>query len=141
RSVDPQHMIPRLIASFAGRAHDPRSVLTLEPLRWIAATRPRFVTLEQVKEVLPVWDAYADTLRAWGYTVWHGVVHSEQYGTPQARPRAVLLARNDGHPVAPLAPTHSRFHTRTPSRRDPGTLPWVSMADGLGWAAHVDDPA
>ena len=30
-------------------------------------------------------------------------------------------------------PTHSRYYSRDPKRLDPGVLPWVSMADALGW--------
>jgi len=111
---------------------DPRTVLTLEPLRWALMLRPRTVALEQVPGVRHVWAAMADVLADHGYQVAHGVVHAEQYGVPQARDRAVLLASLDG-PVALPAPTHSRYHRRDPKRLDDGVLPWVSMAEALGW--------
>ena len=30
-------------------------------------------------------------------------------------------------------PTHSRYHVRNPAKLDAGLLPWVSMAEALGW--------
>lgn len=67
------------------------------------------------------------------------MVQAEQYGVAQTRKRAVLLARDadmtaDLGPARLPAPTHSRYHTRTPSRVDPGMPRWVSMAEALGWA-------
>jgi len=114
-------------------AHDHRSVLTLEPLWWIAECRPEYVTLEQVPGVLPIWEAYAETLRAWGYSVWTGTLNSEQYGVPQTRRRAVLMARLGEYNVQPPVPTHSRYYSRDRVRLDAGVLPWVSMAEALGW--------
>lgn len=85
---------------------DERSALVLEPLRWILrakdAGRPyRAVVLEQVQAARHVWEAYAEVLRAEGYAVAHGVLNAEQYGVPQTRRRAVLLARRDGDVALP----------------------------------------
>ncbi|MDQ1215716.1 DNA cytosine methyltransferase [Microbacterium arborescens] len=66
-------------------------------------------------------------------SVWTGIMRAEQYGVPQARRRAVLIARADGIEAAMPTPTHSRFYERQPDRLDPGVLPWVSMAAALGW--------
>lgn len=98
---------------------NPDAALTLEPLRIILECEPRAVALEQAPSVLPIWEAYADVLRARGYTVWTGKVDAADFGVPQNRVRAVLLARNDGwFDVAPR-PTHKGCH--------------VSMAEALGW--------
>lgn len=113
-------------------AHDDKSALTLEPLRWIYALLPGWVTLEQVPAVLPLWEAYADVLRAWGYSVWTGNVQAEQYGVPQTRKRAILIASRHRQVTGPT-PTHSKFHTRTPSRLDEGVAKWTTMAEALGW--------
>lgn len=117
---------------------DSRSALSLEPLRWVCDLQPEWTTWEQVPTVLPLWEACAEVLRGRGYSVWTGKVHSEQFGVPQARTRAVLIARLDGlaggynaEYLAPL-PTHSRYHRRLPQLMDPRVLPWVSMADALG---------
>jgi DNA (cytosine-5)-methyltransferase 1 len=115
---------------------DVRTGLVLEPMRYILAAdllqQPfRKVVLEQVPAVLPVWEAYAVVLREMGYHVATGYVFSEQYGVPQTRKRAVLVASLDG-PVTLPAPTHSRYHSRKPQRMDSGVKPWVSMVEALG---------
>lgn len=110
---------------------DPRTALVLTPLAHIWAHRPELVALEQVPEVLPVWHAIARALRAFGYSVWTGIVRAEQYGVPQTRKRAILMARLDGK-VEPPTPTHSRYYSTDPGRLDPGVEKWVSMAEALG---------
>lgn len=112
---------------------DADAALTLEPLRIFLECLPDFIALEQVPSVLPVWDAYATVLQARGYSVITGVVNAEQYGVPQTRRRAVLLARRDGRLARMPRPTHSRFHVGTPTRLDRDVKPWVSMAEALGW--------
>ena len=110
---------------------DVRSGLTLVPLHYIHRFRPTFVALEQVKEVVPIWEAYAVELESLGYSVWTGKITSEMYGVPQTRLRAYLIARNDGKEAKPPTPTHSRYHMRSPEKLDEGVLPWVSMAQAL----------
>lgn len=73
-------------------ALDERAVLSLVPLAVIREARPGWVALEQVPRVLPLWEHYAAWLRRWGYDTWTGLVRAEQYGVPQVRERAVLLA-------------------------------------------------
>ncbi|MFJ2506305.1 DNA cytosine methyltransferase [Microbacterium sp. NPDC087592] len=111
---------------------DPRTALVLTPLAHIWAHRPELVALEQVPEVLPVWHAIARVLRTFGYSVWAGILRAEQYGVPQTRKRAILMARLDGK-VSPPAPTHSRYYSTEPNRLDPGVEKWVSMAEALGF--------
>src|SRR6185312_8079855 len=84
---------------------DPRSALVLEPLRFALECCPQWIALEQVPDVLPVWEAYAFVLRAHGWSVWCGILNSADYGVPQTRRRAILMAhrRED---VQPPAPTH-----------------------------------
>lgn len=120
---------------------DKRTGLVLEPLRYILAAvnlkQPfRAIVLEQVPAVLPVWQAYAGVLRELGYSVAAGILHAEQYGVPQTRKRAVLIARLDGEAKLPT-PTHSKYHNRTPNRLDEGVPSWVNMAAALGY----DEPA
>ena len=120
---------------------DGRTGLVLEPLRWAIDAHHdgspyRWIALEQVPTVLPVWEAFAEHLRAIGYGVATGILNAEQYGVPQTRRRAMLLARL-GEDVALPAPTHSRYYPRDPRRLDVGVLPWVSMAEALGWGEGV----
>lgn len=109
---------------------DERTALVLTPLAHIFQHRPELVALEQVPPVLPVWRRIARVLRTLGYSAWSGLLNSEQYGVPQTRQRAILLARLDG-PVKP--PTHSRYYSSNPRRLDAGVPRWVSMAEALGW--------
>ena len=120
------------VAALGDEQLDERTVLVLEPMRVIVAHRPRNVALEQVPPVLPVWERYAERLREQGYSVWTGLLHAEQYGVPQTRKRAVLIASLDRE-VAPPTPTHSRYYPRSPEKLDDGVAPWVSMAQALGW--------
>lgn len=111
---------------------DERTALVLTPLYYAHTLQPEWIALEQVPTVLPVWEAMAEVLRSWGYNVWTGNLHAEQYGVPQTRKRAVLIAsrtREVGQPV----PTHSKYYPRNPTKLDEGVLPWVSMAEALGW--------
>lgn len=68
-----------------------------------------------------------------GYSTWTGFLHSEQYGVPQTRKRAYLIARRDGGVAEPPTPTHSKYYSRTPQKLDVGVDKWVSMAQALGW--------
>lgn len=111
---------------------DPRTALVLTPLAHVYRDRPRLVAFEQVPTVLPVWEACADVMRGFGYHVKTAVLNAEQYGVPQTRKRAILVARLDGEVKLP-EPTHSRYYSRDPERLDPGVLPWVSMAEAIGW--------
>ena len=131
------HMRPDNIDAAIAWLHqhmtDDRSVLVLEPLRWAMATNPRWLAWEQVPAVLPLWEAMAEVLRRAGYSVATGLVHAEQHGVPQTRKRAILVARSDGREARLPTPTHSRYYPRDPQRLDEGVLPWVSMAQALGW--------
>ena len=129
---DRAYLDPVALREF-GETHDPRTALVLTPLAYIARDVPLHVVLEQVPPVLPVWERYAEEMRAWGYSVWTGILSAEQYGVPQTRKCAILIARADGVEAAPPPPSHSRYYPRDPTRLDPGVEPWVSMAEALGW--------
>lgn len=125
------YKMPARLREF-GQQHDDRTALVLTPLAYIWRDMPDLVVLEQVPQVLPVWEAYADVMRPWGYDVKVAVLNAEQYGVPQTRRRAILVASRTGAVALP-EPTHSRYYPRTPDKLDAGVLPWVSMADALGW--------
>jgi DNA (cytosine-5)-methyltransferase 1 len=117
----------------------PGSTLVLEPAYWVHKLRPDTVSLEQVRAVKPVWDAFAAGLREIGYSAWSELLYSEQYGVPQTRVRAWLGASLH-RDVAPPSATHSRFHVRSPEKFDADVLPWVSMADALSLNGSVGFP-
>jgi DNA (cytosine-5)-methyltransferase 1 len=133
--------VERLILGLAPAMEHPETLLVLEPLRWALALRPSWLAWEQVREVLPLWNASAEVLRRAGYTVATGVLAAEQYGVPQTRRRAILVARSpeftaEHGPARLPVPTHSRFHPHAPERLDEGVKPWVTMGDAL---ALTDD--
>jgi DNA (cytosine-5)-methyltransferase 1 len=117
-----------------GTFADDRTALVLEPLRWLLTDFEygfNSVVLEQVPAVLPIWEAYASVLQGEGYSVATGIVRTEEYGVPQTRRRAVLIARLNGEAKLP-APTHRRYiKGQSQHEGDPTLLPWVSMADAL----------
>lgn len=111
---------------------DDRTGLVLVPMHYAARYLPTYIAWEQVPTVLPVWEECAVELRALGYSVWTGYIHSEQYGVPQTRKRAYLIARRDGKEAQPPTPTHSKYYARNPTQLDIGVEKWVSMAEALG---------
>jgi DNA (cytosine-5)-methyltransferase 1 len=113
---------------------DERTGLVLEPLRWILEAldgdRPyEAVVLEQVQQVQQVWNAYAEVLRAEGYSVGTGVVKTEEYGVPQTRRRAALVARRGALTGIPRT-THQPWRRRL-SEVESYLLPTVAMGDVL----------
>lgn len=142
----------RLIADYAtGRTPgdyqwvDERSALTAQPMRWAAELGPRWIALEQVPPVLPVWRYMAELLRKRGYQTWCGILSAETFGVPQTRKRAILMASLDG-PVGPPAPTHQPYQAGRDTQVEPdlfGELlpPPVSMAQALGWYGNTDEVA
>lgn len=116
---------------------DPRSHHTAQPVRWVRALQPEWVALEQVPPVLPLWHHIARVLGQWGYSTWCGLLNAADYGVPQTRTRAILIASR-ARAVAPPPPTHAQFPAEDlfGDRR----LPWVSMAQALGMDG-VDRPA
>ncbi|MEU6763573.1 DNA cytosine methyltransferase [Streptomyces sp. NPDC046853] len=118
---------------------DERTGLVLEPLRWALNAiddeelRPYdAIVLEQVPAALPVWEAYGAALAAEGYTVAHGILHTEEFGVPQTRRRAILVARRDGRAAALPTPTHHRYRKGAPRLTGDLVLEsWVAMEDVL----------
>ncbi|MGA5604035.1 DNA cytosine methyltransferase [Streptomyces griseoincarnatus] len=111
---------------------DERSLLAAEPMRWLYDLRPEWVCMEEVVDVLPLWKQYALYLQQWGYSTWAGVLNAADYGVPQTRQRAILIASRT-HGVTAPDPTHAK----NPAEDLFGEClkPWVSMADALGWGA------
>ncbi|EGX58805.1 DNA methylase [Streptomyces zinciresistens K42] len=123
----------RLLAA----CRDERSLLAAEPMRYLyalnAAGEPDWVAMEEVPDVLPLWKQYAAVLRGWGFSVWYGILNAADFGIPQTRKRAILLASRV-RPAQPPTPTHAQL-AEPDSLFGPGRARWVSMAEALGWGA------
>ncbi|MEW2452644.1 DNA cytosine methyltransferase [Streptomyces albus] len=145
---------------------DPRTALVLEPLRWLLKAIEtqgrdpyRVIVLEQVPAVMPLWEVYAEVLRG-GEGRLQGVkyeaqcweLRTEEFGVPQTRKRAVLVARRPEHGVIePPEATHLPFALhRGRSAEQADTLMaesaidgakrrWVSMAEALDAASEPAD--
>lgn len=105
------------------------TLLVVEPLRWLLALRPEAAAFEQVPPVLPLWRMFAPLLERIGYRTWYGILNAADYGVPQTRRRAFLIASRVGRALPPT-PTHCRGGSFSLT----GTLlPWISMAEALGW--------
>ena len=121
---------------------DPLARLVLEPFRFAAAGQPGWITLEQVPSVLPVWLAAAHVLRENGYSAWAGVVNAADYGAPQTRQRAILIASRSRKVTRP-AVTHTGEPPRDALFGD-FLLQWTSMRTAFraaGLSTRADDPA
>ncbi|MCX4969367.1 DNA cytosine methyltransferase [Streptomyces sp. NBC_00654] len=114
-------------AALRAECADKLSILAAEPMRWHHDLRPEWIVMEQVPDVLPLWQQYVEVLTRWGYSASARVLNAADYGVPQTRRRAVLAASRIREVVWP-EPTHY-----DPARGDWlwGT-PWVSMAEALG---------
>ncbi|MEW1997985.1 DNA cytosine methyltransferase [Streptomyces coelicoflavus] len=141
---------------------DERTGLVLQPLRWIVERKLKAdpyeaVVLEQVPTVLPVWEKYRQILRELEYDADCHILHTEEYGVPQTRRRAVLIARYRGGgrggrldfpplthqryrkgvtrlpatPARPSAPNAGRQNPLFGSRPPSSVEPWISMGDAL----------
>ncbi|MEH0512239.1 DNA cytosine methyltransferase [Streptomyces sp. B21-106] len=115
---------------------DERTGLVLQPLWWVIerSRRPGLVpyeavVLEQVPAVMRVWEEYEKVLTTLGYRTRKQMMHTEAFGVPQTRRRAVLMARFGKIDVPELEETHERYR--------PGGVPAASRgtdrADGLLW--------
>ncbi len=115
---------------------DERTRLVLEPLRWaLDAYRSgdpfEAVVLEQVPAVLPVWKTVREVLSSIGYSCDCGILRTEQFGVPQTRRRAILVARLDAEAALPT-PTHRPFRREISRNDGDSTLrPWRTMYEAL----------
>ncbi|MFH9618193.1 DNA cytosine methyltransferase [Streptomyces pratensis] len=123
---------------------DERTGLVLQPLWWVIerSRRPGLkpyeaIVLEQVPAVMLVWKRYAKVLATLGYRTRTQLLHTEAFGVPQTRKRAVLMARLGETDIPEVTETHERYRPRTvpasstTASDQANTLPWDIEVEGL----------
>ncbi|MEU3342589.1 DNA cytosine methyltransferase [Streptomyces sp. NPDC006668] len=114
---------------------DPRSLLVVEPLRYALDLRPDWIALEEVPAVLPLFEHTAHLLSQVGYSTWTGILNAADFGLPQTRRRAILLASRT-RPALPPNPTHADGGTAD-DLFGAGLPPWRTMGDVLSCPPSV----
>lgn len=100
----------------------------------VAALAPDVFIMENVrgltyKKHRDYLDRVVKSFEALGYTVEWRVLNAADFGVPQTRQRLFVVGRKDGLPVVWPQPTHAKGGAD-------GLLPWVTMADALGWSGR-----
>lgn len=100
-------------------------------LRLVTLHRPDVLIVENVKGLTfrkhsGYFCGVLEGLRSLGYVLDWRVLMAADYGVPQTRERCIIVARLDGGPITWPAPTHCETGGMF-------TLPWVTMAQALGW--------
>src|SRR5690606_23113826 len=115
---------------------DPRNRLVERTGEFVEELMPEFLVMENVKELLQGnqrhhWSNLRGHLVRLGYSVWAEVHDLSEYGLPQRRIRALVIARRDG-PIMGLRPRKGRPRT---VRDAIGHLPPIEAG-----AENPDDP-
>ena len=124
-------------------ADDPRNSLVSRVAAFTAALRPEVVVMENARELLTGrfaghFAALKADLEAQGYAVGAHVHFLSDFGLPQRRERALVVAVREEHPLRGLDDLWEGLRVRpeaTHVRRAIGHLPPVAAGE-----AHPDDP-
>lgn len=76
--------------------NDPRGKLYLHVLRLVECHKPKVVLIENVGQFKsldggPAFNGIVESLRAWGYAVYHEILNAGDYGVPQSRKRLFIV--------------------------------------------------
>ncbi|HEX8524201.1 MAG TPA: DNA mismatch endonuclease Vsr [Tepidisphaeraceae bacterium] len=134
--------------SFLGKRalDDDRNVHIVDYLRLVKELRPLVAVMENVPLVITNYDGavikeVCAALSEFGYSSCADVLTASEYGVPQIRKRAFVLAYHKDLGVAPELPkrTHERVPTaselveaRKRTRFEADKLPYVSVEDAIG---------
>lgn len=119
--------------SAAGRGHgewdDRDCIPTFIDAVWML--HPRVFVMENVrgltyKKHREYLERVLKSFEALGYDAEWRVLNAADFGVPQTRQRLFIVGRCDGLAVRWPEPTHAKGG-------EGGLLPWVTMADALGW--------
>lgn len=121
---------------------DPRNSLVARSADFVAAMRPSIFLMENARELIRGnfkhhYERLCDQLTELGYTV-HGEIHVlSEFGLPQQRERALLVAVASGLPLRTLSDLWDGFSVHPPAthvRRAIGHLPPIAAG-----RAHASD--
>jgi DNA (cytosine-5)-methyltransferase 1 len=95
---------------------DPRNFLVEKSGEFVEALMPEFLVMENVKELIKGkmsfhYDNLKRTLEGLGYTVKAEIHDFSEWGLPQRRIRALIVARRDGKPLPPFPEKTKEFVT------------------------------
>jgi DNA-cytosine methyltransferase len=115
---------------------DPRNDLVLRFLEVAAALNPKVIVIENVPQFLShyhdgkrggIAQQVEEILGELGYDSTCGILNAADYGVPQLRQRAVIIASRLGKITLPM-PTHTEREMLPGS----GCQPWVSVEEAIG---------
>ena len=119
---------------------DPTVWLILPTMAALLELGPTAIAMENVPPTLPVMHACARVLERHGWHTAVGVLSAERFGVAQTRKRAFLIANRERRVQMP-EPTHQGYGDEVDESQgalfgEP-LLPWISMADALGWGCGL----
>lgn len=132
----------------AAKVQEERNRLVLELVPIARALRPRIIVAENVRQMLTLSVTYQNAERRAldvlnellpGYTVFEGIVNVADYGIPQDRRRAIVVAIRKDEPWVRalgeqnLLPWPRPTHGEAPSD---GRLPWITIRKWLEAMAY-----
>ncbi len=111
--------------------NDPRNSLWRHYFRAVDQVLPKVLVMENVPELLrsDEFGAFQQHVEGLGYSVTAQVLNAADYGVPQRRKRAIVVASRVGEPRLPPM-THS--DPSSPEVRAGSLKPWVTVRDVIG---------
>jgi len=114
--------------------NDPRNRLFIEYLRFVDELRPKAIMIENVKQILTAKNGYApkhirEFLEERGYTVNFKILNAADYGVPQKRERAIIVA---------LRKEYGEFDFELLKKY---MLPKVTVADAISDIEKIEEEA
>lgn len=96
--------------------HDERNTLVSFSAELAVEMEPEFFVMENVPELVrgskeKYWNRTYEILKQGGYLVDYDILNAADYGVPQRRNRAIILARKGGRKVNLPSPTVNEHHT------------------------------
>lgn len=110
--------------------NDPRNGLWRHYFRAVEQAQPSVLVMENVPELLksPEFETFRERVETLGYEVEARLLNAADFGVPQRRRRAIVIASRIGRPQFPI-PTHMEVRDGAPL---PGMEAWASVRSAIG---------